>query len=623
MQDSQTRIPDWQSVDRIQNAVFFALFFVYLWKVLDLRLIYHGAGLISNFPVFFKGWTFFLDFTSHPGGMVQYVSAFLSQFFHYRWAGALIVTAQAWLLCACTDYLLKYMRAVGLRWLRFLPAIIIIILYSQYTYYFHILTAMLVALLCACLYAKIAAQNRRAGLPVFLALSASLYYVASAAFLLFAVICAIIELLFTFRFRLAVAYLLTAIVLPYVAGVLAFDISILDAFTFLTPFSWRILDDSLSRRMITAVWVLYLLIPLIALKHARWKDAFAKALPSRDEPLTGRNAGARAAGLNVVLMRVTPFALAAAAVLFSYDRKIEALFATDFYAWNADWPNVMRAAKGNPNHPLVIYAVDRALYNTGRLADDMFSLPQKRGTLLLDGYEYFIAYWNRFGLHYDLGLPHAAEHDLVESMGIFGPRPHVLRNLAMVKMIRGEIDAAKVYLMRLKKTLFDASWAEKYLAAIERDPTLSDVPEVQRIRSLMPDENVTYLQICPQDEEMFDALQKKNPRNRMAFEYMMASYLLAGNLDKFAENLILLRRLDYKSIPRSYQEAILLYQKTSQRKVDLQQPEISSAAEQEVDAFLQQYYSYMGDVRTARNEMKDRYGRTYCFYFYCDMSADK
>ena len=97
-----------QSLGRwLQSFLFFILFYLYLWLYVDPRLIYHGGGIITNFPSFYKGWTFFLTFPRYPGGLIEYLSAFLVQFFYFPWAGALVITAQAWLLSFCFDYLLK------------------------------------------------------------------------------------------------------------------------------------------------------------------------------------------------------------------------------------------------------------------------------------------------------------------------------------------------------------------------------------------------------------------------------------------------------------------------------------------------------------------------------------
>ena len=79
----------------VRSLLFFIGFYLYLWLDVDLRLIYHGAGEIINFPSFFTGWAFFKEFLSRPGGLVEYAGAFLSQLFYIGWAGALIAPWQA------------------------------------------------------------------------------------------------------------------------------------------------------------------------------------------------------------------------------------------------------------------------------------------------------------------------------------------------------------------------------------------------------------------------------------------------------------------------------------------------------------------------------------------------
>ncbi len=248
----------------IRSLVFFILFYLYLWLDVDLRFIYHGAGVITNFPAFFRGWEFFQGFISYPGGPVEYLSAFLSQFFYYSWAGALVVTLQAWLICVCTDNILKAVNAHNLRCVRFIGPILLLVTYTQYTYHFVTTVALLAALFFVCLYIKITTKSKLFGLVVFLILSVILYTIAGGAYLLFAVLCAIYELLFKRRWQMGLVYLLSAPVIPYVEGVLVLGVSIINAFTDLLPFSWKILSYPDSKRMVIIVYILYLLLPLTA-----------------------------------------------------------------------------------------------------------------------------------------------------------------------------------------------------------------------------------------------------------------------------------------------------------------------------------------------------------------------
>ncbi|HUS73259.1 MAG TPA: hypothetical protein VMY06_09360, partial [Sedimentisphaerales bacterium] len=81
--NSQIEIRKWRRSQApgglTRSLIFFIGFYLYLWLDVDLRLIYHGAGEIVNFPSFFKGWAFYQEFVSRPGGLLEYTATFLSQ----------------------------------------------------------------------------------------------------------------------------------------------------------------------------------------------------------------------------------------------------------------------------------------------------------------------------------------------------------------------------------------------------------------------------------------------------------------------------------------------------------------------------------------------------------------
>jgi hypothetical protein len=116
--------------DMSRSVIFFGLLYLYLWLEVKPCLIY-GCGTITNFPVFYKGWAFFYDSMPYPGGLLKYLSALLSQLFYYSWAGAIVITLQAWALCACTGWLFRMLRLPGSRWLRYVPAFFLLAAYSQ------------------------------------------------------------------------------------------------------------------------------------------------------------------------------------------------------------------------------------------------------------------------------------------------------------------------------------------------------------------------------------------------------------------------------------------------------------------------------------------------------------
>ena len=95
----------------IVPQLFFFGFFFCLLIIINVSLIAHMAGHINNFPVFFKGFSFFSAFLLYPSGPLEYCSAFLAQLMYFPAAGALLVTAQSWLVCFLTR---KILRNLGL-----------------------------------------------------------------------------------------------------------------------------------------------------------------------------------------------------------------------------------------------------------------------------------------------------------------------------------------------------------------------------------------------------------------------------------------------------------------------------------------------------------------------------
>jgi hypothetical protein len=639
----------------VNHSVFFVLFFLYVWLIVEPRLIYHGAGTITNFPTFFKTWDFF-RFTAggRPGGLVEYGCAFLAQLFYSNWAGALVITTQAWLLTIATACLLKVAGLSGLAWLRFIPPILLLPIYGQYTYQFTTLTALCVALSFACLYVRITrAGSNQVGirhdllraafsLLVYLGLSIALYTLTAGAYLLFALLCAIYELLYQRRYLIACLCVLAAAI-PYAQGVLLFGVSIIDAYCDLLPISWKVVSYASRRRAVEFVYLLYLFLPLCAVLAALWQGLLRPrpAIGGPDKPrgqahnneksrrnLAGtlRQAMARyraAARLRYVTASLVLLGAAAAVAAITFDARRKTLIEVDYYAANRMWPEVLETARCFCDDPIIIFAVNRALYHTGRLGYDVCAWPQHPDTLLLTADEYRSAYWKRFDIRLDLGLLNMAENDLTECLEIFGPQPLILKRLALVNMAKGNLGSAKVYLGALSKTLFDTDWANHYLALLRNDPNLTSDKHIQLLRAnQLKDDRLAYggFQAKPQ---VLSALLQSNPKNHMAFEYLAAWYLLTKQLDQFVEHLKRIDDFDYLQIPPLYEEAVLIYMSRTNKPVDLGGRRGSDESRQRMDRFAQTFNRYGQNKVAAFRELVRDFGNSYYFYFLYGFSGVK
>lgn len=637
MLDTCRKLLSRDSGKSIRDVVFFTGLYLYLWLVVDLRLIYYGVGTVANFPTFFRDWGFLRDHLLYPGGFIEYVSAFLVQFFYYPWAGAIIVTVQVWLISVCTEYIVKAIGAPRLRWVRFVPPILLLVTYTRYTYYFNSAAALLAALLFVCLYLRTALKDSLFNSVVYVLLSAIVYTTAGGAYLLFAALCVIYELFFRRRRAMGAVYVLLSVAIIYIEGIALFRVSMGDAFTNLLPVSWRILGAENPIETVVMTCIAYGLAPIVALVVglSRMAGLRPKAKSMGQKGKGQKKAHRRSGGVSRKLSawsNATPvrrwcvgtallLVVGGASVFVFHESEQKALFELDYYSYRGLWPEVLERAQYSPNNYVMIYAVNMALYHTGRLGDEMFRYHQNTDTLFLTAGEVLEAWWKRFSVFFEVGCINSAEHALIESLGSNAERPLILRRLALVNMVKGDIDTAGVYLRALSKTLFDADWANNYLSRLKSDSVLSTDQVIQQMRELIAEEDDIW--IFSENQTLLLDLLERNRRNKMAFEYLMAWFLLTRQLDKFVDNIGRLDDFEYTRIPRHYEEAILLYSYAKRRTVDLHGRRISSESQASFSEFDRILSMYASNTQAAYNHLASKYGNSYYFYHVYGLSGMK
>jgi hypothetical protein len=619
-----------------RSLIFFVWFYLYLWLGVDVRLIYN-SGAIANFPIFYRDWQFFYQVTSYPSGPVEYLSAFLSQFFYYSWAGAIVITLQAWLIWAVGRYFLKAINLSYLRWLCFILPILLLALYAQYTFALVTTTTLLAAILFVCLYLKFISENKLFRLMTFLTLSVILYYISGGSYLLFAALCAAYELFFKRRWQIGILYLLIAAAVPYAEGVSLFGINVIDAFSKLLPFGGKGFSYQARHGTVIIVYILYIFLPVIAFISGFWKILASSFIQSSNQSNASFEAKPgsifsrlqtsmsswyrRHNKLRWGIESLILFGVTVATVFFFYDNKLKTMFETDYYASHRMWPEVLESASRYPDDFFIVYEVNKALFHTGRLGYDMFRYPQHADALFLTAKGLEFTYWKKFDLYIDIGLMNLAENALTECLVGLGERPITLQRLALVNMAKGNIDAAKIYLGAVSKTLFYADWANDYIERLQSDPNLSKDKQIQLLRSVMLGQDYGFFTFS--FEKMLLQLLEKNRQNRMAFEYLMAWYLLNRQLDKFVQNFERLNDFDYSEIPPLYEEALLIYAYGTGEPVNLYGRQISRESHQRIEDFTRTFNNYKRNKAAAFNELAQKYGDSYFFFYIYGFSGTK
>jgi len=593
------------------TLLFFLLYFLYLWLVIDLRLIYHNGGAILNFPVFYLEWEYFCQTVFWPGGLVGYVSAFFAQFFSIGWAGALVATVQAWLIWLCIGAIIRITSGRKLMRVSFVAPILILLLYCRYIYQFNVLMGALTALGFVCLYLKIPSRSNLVSFLAFLVLSVILYAIAGGAAILFVAICGVYELFLKRRLVLGLTFLLSAPIAAYIVSLAVFNISLISVFNNFIPRYQK--GDIGNVFRLTAVYALYLLLPLTLV--CLWLVETLRKRMSR-VVLHGQR-GAASTFESKVARMYAPFLAIIAGMLVAYfyhNSVLKTQIEVNYWSSNGMWPQIIEVYTQNPRNKFINHAADRALFHTGRLTQDMFAYGQQPDGLMLTSETATpLGMWRLFDTYIDLGQVNLAQHSLAMLMDMYGELPIFLKRLALVNMIKGDTSAARVYLGALSRTLFEAGWAKGWLEKIERDPNLSTDEEIQRLRSMMP---ATDRDFSSLNENIFFDLLERNRHNRMAFEYIEAFYLLTNQLEKFVGMLDRLNDFDYDRIPRVYEEAMLLYSYNTKKKVEVPGREISKESQERFGGFTMVYTErYKKNKPAAYNELAKDYGDSYFFYY--------
>ena len=543
-------------------------------------------------------------------------------------------------MCLCLNYLLEAINSPKDHLICFALPILLLVSYTQYTYYFITTMAFLTALLIACLYLKITLlrNNVFSCVIVYLILSVILYYISAGAFLLFAVLCSVYELIFRSRYKISLFYLLSTATIPYLLGVLVFGINTIDAFSSLLPFSWKILHYQARRRGVTIIYALYLLPPLTLILYGLWwkvaeKLQTGKKQADRKPAKKHRNIISslpakiffwylRSPKLEFSIELLLLLAIAGSAVHFSRNDSLRTRFKVDYYAFHKMWPELLTTAQRYPTDPFIAHAVNRALYHMGRLGYDMFSWPQDSDYLFLSDKKYKWMYWQVFDVFLDLGVINLAENDLTECLEGIGDRPMVLQRLALINMVKGNLDSAKIYLGALSKTLFDADWAKHYLDLLQTDPNLSTDKYIRHLRSVCLDKDCLTFSLFK--ERTLSWLLEKNSQNRMAFEYLMAWYMLNKQLGKFVQNLERLHDLGYREVPTHYEEAALIYVYGTGKPIQLNGYLSNPEKRRQIEDFSKLLNRYGVDKKAAFNELSRNFRNTYFFYYtYAPLGSNK
>jgi hypothetical protein len=604
------------------TAVFHILsfcgFFLYFWLFGDTRLIYHAFGRFVDYPAFFTGWKFLGTAIDHPGGILEYVTGLLSQFYYYPPGGAIVITIVVSLTCLATAMLVGfagYNSLVGI--IAYAPAMFFLAMHNQCGHPLAVFVALLINLWALVLYEKIRPQSYASRCCFFLAMFVLLYFVAGACAFLFGILAAGYELFVRRRLLSGGLYILLTGLTPLVVG-WYFDIRPMDIYLYLLPF-----DPRLNLGTNTAAKALYISIMCILLAVFVCQFFLSKRPSRKKSKKTPANT--ERIRLRWLIQPMVGIVAAIATVCLSAGAARQRLQA-DYYSTNAMWTELLEYANRFPivtHDPAGNHNIIQALHHTGRLGEELFRYPQfKEGMFLPPRNKNNVRLYRR-GISYIrlsllLGRVNVAEKEAYEMLENAGEYPELLWNLAIINIAKGQPETARVFLEVLSRDLIHGNKARHTLKRLDDDPELGNDEEIIRLRSVMLEKDVTEVQSL---EAVMSDLLEVNPHNKLAFEYMMLYYLKSKQVDKIAENMYRFGDFGYKKIPRHFEEAILLHLGKTREPLKSHGWKIDPQTYKTGDQFMAALKFNPPDRPSSARNLAPNFGNTYFFYYIFSQSG--
>ena len=599
--------------------LFFLLFLLVIWLWIDPNLIYYAHGWMLQYTIYIPGTPIPEDVPYVPGAASQWAAGYMSHFYFYSAYAAAIVTGVVWLVCFGAD---RYIVALGggrwLRWLAFVPALAILFQYGRYSHFLGANVALAAGMLLLYVYTRLPTKQSVLSFVLFVVFTAAVYLGAVEAALAFVVLGLAFEFLVRRRWIVALAGLLVVAAVPWAASALLMNFAPGKAYAALLP-AWPVRDPTMDLPVLS----LLLILPMAGLDWVARRALSGLRRPASSEDAAADPSPRRAMTAAWWVATVTLLLALGGGTWLASDPVIRRFTRFNRFMRMRMFDMALAEATEIPRPyftPIISFDVTRALFHQqGTLVYDMFSFPQSiDGILLGDERGFVFNAYRRAELLLEMGHVNASEHLSHEMLEYMSYNPWALRRLATINMAKDLPDAASVFLQELAKDSIPIhrEWARRYLARIQSGSDLSDDPDVQYLKSVMPLKDGGYTAgRATSLAELVTYLLAANNGNRMAFEYGMASSLAMGDFGAAVRGVSFLDRLDYPAgqIPRHCEEAILLHMALSGATPDLGDRRISDMARARFSRFTLEI-AKSGSAQRAAEALRSAFGDTYYYY---------
>ena len=245
----------------------------------------------------------------------------------------------------------------------------------------------------------------------------------------------------------------------------------------------------------------------------------------------------------------------------SFDAMTYDLIDYDFLVRTEQWDKIIEKAEKKPaTTPLSVSCVNLALSQKGVLADRLFEFYQNGGEGLFPTFTRdMISPVSTAEIFFRLGMVNDAERYMFEAQEAipnYRKSARLTRRIIECEIINGNYKVAAKLLRRLQKTLFYSNWANQTMALLGNEKAINRHPVYGKLRKYR-EKKQDFLFSDREMDQMLGLLFLNDNHNKMAYEYLVCYELLQRDMEKFMQYYPLGRFVGYDHIPRSFQEILI------------------------------------------------------------------
>lgn len=562
--------------------------------------------LIANqdHKLFFTTLDHFLSFADHPGGILEYLGNFFTQFYRFRVAGALILAAIVTAgFYATAGLIRKNSGEWGKLILPLMASVLLIGMHNHYPHQIHY-SLGLVSVIALVRTVPEDPLKRR----IYSAIAIPVIYYISGGYVWFYG-ALVIARFFALDRKKSVEIILLNLVYPAVLIGLGAGFVYIDPLKILV-FSPLPSGQSYPVPQLPLIFMVYVVMTVIFVRVSNGQK-FPGSLWKRVRSFW-----------RIAFIIIPVIAGIFLIMIVTFNKRNKEFFTLEKLAVQEDWDELLNYADQHPSTNLFgTFYTNLALAKKGMLCTSLFNYPQVFGTdglcfrwdskaeILKRGSDFFWA------VHF----VNEAQHWSFESMVVEGFTRRNLKRLIQTELTRGNYIVARKYIRLLQKTLFDRGIASYYLQFIDQPVTIQRDNELGPVAAATI--NHDFFAEGADLEKNLRKLVWNDPLNRMAFEYLMALLMLEKKVNDIISLVPDYISLNNGVLPRLLQECLLVDRLLNP---EIRAPDISLDQNTiaEFNSYLQ-ILRHSADQNDAARRLFPVYGNTFWFYMNFANTAKK